>query len=74
MQTQKNIDIFVEIIDNFGDMGFVGEFLYYFDKNFDKNFSFSIFLFYASTEFVRTKFEKFKSSQFSHNLFLINLY
>ncbi len=43
MQTQKNIDIFVEIIDNFGDMGFVGEFLYYFDKNFDKNFSFSIY-------------------------------
>ncbi len=36
MQTQKNIDIFVEIIDNFGDMGFVGEFLYYFDKNFLK--------------------------------------
>lgn len=43
MQTKKNIDIFINIIDNFGDMGFVAEFLHYYQKNFPDSYFFTIY-------------------------------
>lgn len=42
MKNQTTIDAFVNIIDNFGDMGFAAEFCLYYQKNY-KNFFFHIF-------------------------------
>lgn len=42
MKNNTTIDAFVNIIDNFGDMGFAAEFCLYYQKNY-KNFFFHIF-------------------------------
>lgn len=43
MQTQKKtVDLFVDIIDNFGDMGFLMEFLGYFANKFPDSYEFFI--------------------------------
>ena len=41
--TKKHIDCFVNVIDNFGDMGYILEFCLYYKKNYPKNYHFYIF-------------------------------
>ena len=59
---KKNIDIFLQIIDNLGDMGFVVEFLYFFQKNFPKNYNFTIYT--NHPEILKSFFEVNKLQNF----------
>lgn len=56
MQTRKYIDIFVKIIDNFGDMGFVAEFLHFFQKHEKNRYFFTIYT--NETAILQYFFEK----------------